>query len=282
MIKIDHGYIDAEAERLRGTEIILPIPSVGATVNIMMAAVRAEGKTVIENAAREPEVVEIATALKSGGARIEGEETGTITIDGVEKIEPFHHRVIPDRIEAGTFAAAAVVTGGRIEINDCRPDHLNAVVERLESCGAEIELFDNRIIVTGPETVTPADVETGYYPAFPTDMQAQMIAVLCRAKGASTVTEHVYTKRFTHVPELNRLGANITVSGNVAVVNGVEGFQGAPVMATDIRASSALILAGLAAEGETKILRIYHIDRGYERMEDKLRGLGARIERIKD
>ncbi len=281
-IRIDHGYIDAETEKLRGGEIILPIPSVGATMNIMMAAVLAEGMTVIKNAAREPEVQELAIVLKSGGARIEGEGTDSITIEGVEKIEPFHHRVIPDRIEAGTFAAAAVMTGGCIEIDDCRPDHLDAVIERLMSCGAKIEVSENRMVVQGPATVTPLDVETGFYPAFPTDMQAQMMAVLCKAEGASTITEHVYAKRFTHVPELNRLGAKINVSGNVAVVNGVESFEGAPVMATDIRASSALILAGLAAEGETKVLRIYHIDRGYERIEEKLIRLGARIERIKE
>lgn len=281
-IRIDHGYIDAETEKLRGGEIILPIPSVGATMNIVMAAVLAEGTTVIKNAAREPEVQELAIVLKSGGARIEGEGTGTITIEGVEKIEPFHHRVIPDRIEAGTFAAAAVMTGGCIEIGDCRPDHLDAVIERLMSCGAGIEVSENRMVVQGPATVTPVDVETGFYPAFPTDMQAQMMAVLCKAEGASTITEHVYAKRFTHVPELNRLGAKINVSGNVAVVSGVESFEGAPVMATDIRASSALILAALAAEGETKVLRIYHIDRGYERIEEKLIRLGARIERIKE
>lgn len=281
-IRIDHGYIDTVAKKLRGAKIILPIPSVGATVNILLAAVLADGTTMIENAAREPEIVELATVLKLGGAKIEGEGTDTIAIEGVNAIEPFRYRVIPDRIETGTFAAAAVTTGGCVEITNCRPDHLDAVVERLTSCGAEIEVSEDRMVVTGPREINPVDVDTGFYPSFPTDMQAQMMAVLCRARGASTITEHVYAKRFTHVPELNRLGAKISLSGNVAVVNGVERLEGAPVMATDIRASSALILAGLMAEGETKLLRIYHIDRGYERIEEKLKNLGADIERIKE
>ena len=279
-IKIDHGYINAEAERLHGAEIILTIPSVGATVNIIMAAVLAEGRTVIENAAREPEVAELARALKGAGARIEGEGTSRIVIDGVSAIAPFSHRVIPDRIETGTFAAAAVITGGRVAIEGCVPDHVGAVIEKLEECGATITRGDSSITVTGPKSINPANVETGFYPSFPTDMQAQMMAVLSVAKGTSTVIDRVYPDRFTHVPELCRFGARIARDGNVAVVTGAGRLEGAPVMATDIRASSALILAGLVAEGETKVLRVYHIDRGYERIEEKLRGLGARIERV--
>jgi UDP-N-acetylglucosamine 1-carboxyvinyltransferase len=279
-IKIDHGYINAEAERLRGAEIALSIPSVGATVNIIMAAVLAEGRTVIENAAREPEVAELARALKGAGARIEGEGTSRIVIDGVSAIAPFTHRVIPDRIETGTFAAAAVITGGRVTMEGCEPDHVGAVMDKLEECGATIERGDSRLAVTGPPSIEAANVETGFYPSFPTDMQAQIMAVLSVAKGTSTVIDRVYPDRFTHVPELCRFGAHITRDGNIAVVTGADRLEGAPVMATDIRASSALILAGLVAEGETKILRVYHIDRGYERIEEKLRSLGARIERV--
>lgn len=282
-IKIDHGYIEASAKKLRGAEIILAVPSVGATVNIMMAAVMAEGKTLIENAAREPEIVNLADALKKAGAIINGEGSSTIEIEGVREIRPLESSVIPDRIEAGTFAAAAVITGGRVEIENCNPGHLHAVIEKFRECGADIEIGENRLTVAGPRKRTvPSDVDTGYYPSFPTDMQAQVMAVLCLAGGSSTVVENIYADRFSHVPELKRLGAEIHVDGNVAVVKGVRRLEGAPVMATDIRASSALILAGLVAEGETKILRIYHIDRGYERIEEKLRALGAEIERVRE
>jgi len=281
-IKIDHGYIDATAERLRGAEIGLTIPSVGATVNIIMAAVLAEGRTVIGNAAREPEITELTRALRSGGARIAGEGTSVITIDGVSAIRPYTHRVIPDRIEAGTFAAAAMITGGRIEIEGCTPGHLGAVVEKLVACGAQIECGESAMTVTGSERTRPADVETGFYPSFPTDMQAQIMAVLSIAQGTSTIIDRVYPDRFTHVPELCRLGAKISRDGNVVVVTGVEKLEGAPVMASDIRASSALILAGLVAEGETKILRVYHIDRGYERIEEKMKAIGADIKRVKE
>ena len=281
-LRIDHGYIDVRAERLRGAEIVLAVPSVGATVNIMMAAVLAEGKTVIENAAREPEIAELALALRGGGAEIAGEGTSRIEIRGVDAIRPFEHEVVPDRIEAGTFAAAAALTGGRVTIERCRPAHMRAVIDTLERCGATIEEKEDRMTVTGPERIEPVDVETGFYPAFPTDMQAQTMAVLCLARGASSIVEHVYPDRFTHVPELRRLGARIVLDGSVAVVTGVERFEGAPVMATDIRASSALIIAALAAQGETKLLRVYHIDRGYERIEEKLGGLGAVIRRTAD
>jgi UDP-N-acetylglucosamine 1-carboxyvinyltransferase len=281
-IRIEHGYIEASAERLRGAPILLSVPSVGATVNIMMASVLAEGRTVIENAAREPEISELASALRSGGARIEGDGTGTITIEGVGAIEPFEHRVIPDRIEAGTFAAAALLTGGCVDILDCRPDHMRAVIDKLESCGAAFEWSGGRMRVRGSDRIEPVNIETGFYPAYPTDMQAQIMAVLTRADGSGSIVENVYPDRFTHVPELRRFGAEISLDGRVAVVTGVRRLQGAPVMATDIRASSALIIAGLIAEGETKILRIYHIDRGYERIERKLTDLGADIVRVKE
>lgn len=282
VIRIDHGYIEATADRLLGHEIILSVPSVGATINIMMAAVLADGETIIENAAREPEVVEVATALKAGGAHIEGEGSSRVTVNGVKEIEPFEHRVIPDRIEAGTIAAAAAATGGSVKIENCQSDHMHAVLDVLEAAGAEIERSGECVAVSGGKEIRPVNIDTGFYPAFPTDMQAQMMALLSRAKGTSTISEHVYPDRFTHVPELRRLGANITLDGSVAVVSGTERLEGAPVMATDIRASSALIIGGLMAEGETKILRVYHIDRGYERIEQKLRGLGAEIERIQD
>ena len=281
-ITIDHGYIHAKADKLKGAEIILSVPSVGATVNIMMAAVLAEGTTVIENSAREPEIGELAQALRKSGAKIEGDGTSRIVIEGVTSLKPFEHRVIPDRIEAGTFAAAAAISKGRIRIENCRPDHIHAVLDKLKQCGAEVEEEEDAVTVTGPERIAPVEIETGYYPAFPTDMQAQMMAVLTLADGASTIIEHVYPDRFTHVPELCRLGAKITLDNNVAVVTGVGKLDGAPVMATDIRASSALILAGIVAEGETKVLRVYHIDRGYEHIEEKLSALGAQIERVEE
>ncbi|MBD3179903.1 MAG: UDP-N-acetylglucosamine 1-carboxyvinyltransferase [Candidatus Latescibacteria bacterium] len=282
-IKIDHGYIEATARKLKGTGIILSVPSVGATVNIMMAAVMARGKTVIENAAREPEIVNLAEALGEAGAKISGAGSSTIEVEGVKEISPLASRVIPDRIEAGTFAAAAVITGGEVIIENCRPDHMRAVIQVLKECGADIETIDDSMTVKGSNRRTRAvDIETGYYPSFPTDMQAQIMSVLGLASGSSSVVENIYADRFSHVPELRRLGADIHLDGNVAVVRGVKKLEGAPVMATDIRASSALILAGLVAEGETKILRIYHIDRGYERIEEKLRGLGADIKRVNE
>jgi len=281
-MKIDHGYIDARTDRLRGGEVILAVPSVGATVNIMLAASLADGETVLENAAREPEISALAGALRCAGVEIEGEGTSTIHIQGRESIEPFRHSVIPDRIEAGTYAAAALITGGDVTLENCRPDQMHSVIDKLESCGAEITVTEDTMRVVGPKKISPVNIDTGYYPSFPTDMQAQMMAVLCIADGASTIVEHVYPDRFTHVPELRRFGAKVTLDGSVAVVSGVPRLEGAPVMATDIRASSALLLAGLVAEGETKVLRIYHIERGYEDIVNKLSALGAEIERLSD
>jgi UDP-N-acetylglucosamine 1-carboxyvinyltransferase len=248
----------------------------------MMAAVLAEGETIIENAAREPEIVEVATALKSGGAQITGAGESRLVINGVKEIKPFIHKVIPDRIEAGTLAAAAAATGGRVEIRNCQAAHMRAVLDVLEATGAEVDRRGECVTVSGREEIQPVNIETSYYPGFPTDMQAQMMALLSKANGSSTISEHVYPDRFTHVPELRRLGAKITLDGSVAVVSGTDRLEGAPVMATDIRASSALIIGGLMADGETKVLRVYHIDRGYEHIEQKLGKLGAEIERVED
>jgi UDP-N-acetylglucosamine 1-carboxyvinyltransferase len=281
-LKIDHGYIDAKADRMKGARVILSMPSVGATVNIMLAAALADGESVIENAAREPEISALAEALVCAGVTIEGHGTSTIRIQGGDSVEPFRHPVIPDRIEAGTYAAAALITGGDVTLENCRPAHMHAVIEKLELCGAGVTATEDTLRVIGPRKISPVDIDTGYYPSFPTDMQAQMMAVLCIADGSSTIVEHVYPDRFTHVPELRRFGAKVTLDGSVAVVSGVGRLEGAPVMATDIRASSALLLAAMVAEGETKVLRIYHIERGYEDIEDKLRALGADIERVAD
>jgi UDP-N-acetylglucosamine 1-carboxyvinyltransferase len=281
-ITLDHGYINATCSRLEGSEVAFSIPSVGATAQTMMAAALARGTTVIHNAALEPEVTDLGTALAESGVTVDGLGTGTLTIAGVDELRPIHHRVIPDRIEAGTFAAAAAVTGGDVTITNCAPDHLDAVLSTLRGCGATIDSMGDTVRVRGSVRLEPAHVVTQVYPGFPTDMQAQIMAVLCRADGVSTVMDTIYPDRFTHVPELRRFGAEIRLDGNLAVIKGMGVLQGAPVMATDIRASSALILGALAAEGESEILRVYHIDRGYERIESKLRGLGAAIERVSD
>jgi len=281
-IDLEHGYIEAVCERLKGAEVVFPISSVGATAQTMMAAALASGTTVIRNAAQEPEITDLGNALSEGGVTVEGLDTATLTITGVDELKPIHHRLIPDRIEAGTFAAAAAMTGGDVSVTRCMPGHLDAVLSTLRGCGAEIDVAGDTVRVRGPETLGPAHVVTQEYPGFPTDMQAQMMAVLCLSDGVSTVKDTIYTDRFTHVPELRRFGADIRLDGNLAVIKGVRPFQGAPVMATDIRASSALILGAMAAEGTSEILRIYHIDRGYERIENRLRGLGAAIERVSD
>jgi UDP-N-acetylglucosamine 1-carboxyvinyltransferase len=279
-LTLEHGYIHAKARRLKGAEIVFPISSVGATAQTLMAAALARGETVIKNAALEPEVTELARALASVGAIIDGIGTPTITVTGVDALEPFHYRVIPDRIEAATFAAAATATGGHVTIANCNPAHLGAVTDALRACGAIIDESDDGLEVRGANGIEPYNMVTREYPGFPTDMQAQMIAVLCRAGGTSTVKDTIYPDRFTHVPELRRLGALIRLDGNLAVITGVEKLEGAPVMATDIRASSALIIAALAAHGTTEISRVYHIDRGYDKIEKKLRKLGAKIRRM--
>jgi UDP-N-acetylglucosamine 1-carboxyvinyltransferase len=281
-IELEHGYINATCKRLKGAEIVFPISSVGATAQTIMAAALADGTTILRNSAIEPEVTDLVEALINCGVSIGGAGTATLEIEGTTSVAPLRHRVIPDRIEAGTFAAAAAVGAGDITLAGCRADHLGAVVQVLEASGAQIDTDGDCMRVRGPERPAAVDVVTREYPGFPTDMQAQIIAVLCRANGTSTVKDTIYPDRFTHVPELRRFGADIRLDGNLAVIRGVEQLQGAPVMATDIRASSGLILAAMAAEGQTEILRVYHIDRGYQRIEERLRKLGANIERLSD
>ena len=281
-INLEHGYIVAECKRLRGAEVVFPIRSVGATAQTMMAASLAAGVTVIKNAAVEPEITDLGRALMSGGVRIDGLETATLTIEGVDTFDPIRHRVIPDRIESGTFAAAAAVSGGDVRLTGCEPTHMEAVISTLTACGAKIEAGKDTLRIVGPAKLAPVHVVTQEHPGFPTDMQAQIMAVLCLADGVSTVKDTIYPDRFTHVPELRRFGADIRLDGNLAVIKGVKTLQGAPVMATDIRASSALILAAMVARGTTEILRVYHIDRGYEKIEAKLLSLGADIERISE
>jgi UDP-N-acetylglucosamine 1-carboxyvinyltransferase len=245
-----------------------------------MAASLADGTSVIENAALEPEITDLVDALIECGVAIEGRGTSRVVVHGTTSVKPLQHRVIPDRIEAETFAAAAAITGGDVTITDCDPEQMGAVFSVLQASGAKIEIGERRARVIGPKRMAATDVVTREYPGFPTDMQAQIIAALCIADGVSTVKETIYPDRFTHVPELRRFGADIRLDGNLAVIRGVPKLSGAPVMATDIRASSGLILAAMAAEGRSEILRIYHIDRGYQRIESKLNALGARIERV--
>ncbi len=282
-ISVENGYIKAKAERLKGATIVLDIVTVTGTENLMMAATLADGITVLENAAREPEVVDLANCLNAMGAKISGAGTSAITIEGVERLRGVHYNVLPDRIEAGTYLVAAAITGGRIKIKDVQPAALDAVLAKLREAGAEIDTGEDWISLDmqgrRPRAVS---VHTAPYPAFPTDMQAQFTALNAVAEGTSVITETVFENRFMHVQELERMGAEIRLEGNTAIVNGVERITGAPVMATDLRASASLVLAGLVAEGDTEVLRIYHIDRGYERIEEKLALLGARIRRVPD
>ncbi len=280
-VTIDHGYIRARARRLRGTTIYLDVPTVTGTENLMMAACLAEGTTVIENAAREPEITDLASFLVKRGARISGAGTDLITVEGVRELRGADHEVIPDRVEAGTYLAAGAITGGAVEITRCQPRHLEAVVMKLRESGAEVDDAKESIRLKAPRRLKGVDVKTFAYPGFPTDMQAQVMALMCMAEGPSVITETVFESRLIHVLELQRMGADIKVEGNHAVVNGTGTLTGAPVMASDLRASAGLILAGLAAEGETEISRVYHLDRGYERIEEKLSNLGAVIRRVK-
>ncbi len=280
-ISIEHGYIIAKAKKLKGTRISFDTPSVGATGNILMTATLADGTTLIENAAMEPEINQLAQFLKKMGAKIHGIGTKRLEVDGVEELKPANLATIPDRIEAGTFLAAGAISGGAITIKNCIPDHLSAVLSKLEQAGCTITVERSSIKLESPEALEPVSLATDVYPGFPTDMQAQWIALMCRAAGTSVITDSIFVDRFKHVPELNRLGANINVEENVAVVRGSVNLKGAKVMSTDLRASASLILAGLVAEGETEVLRVYHIDRGYESIEKKLQKLGAQIERVK-
>jgi UDP-N-acetylglucosamine 1-carboxyvinyltransferase len=280
-ISVENGFIKAQAERLRGARHVFDIVSVGATENVLMAATLAEGRSVIENAAMEPEIVDLADCLVAMGANISGAGTGRIVVEGVERLHACEHSVVADRIEAGTFLIAAAMTGGRITITNARPDTMDAVLDKLRDAGAELDCDGDRITLDmkgrRPKSV---DITTMPHPGFPTDMQAQFMALNCVADGVAVINETIFENRFMHVNELLRLGADIRIDGHTAVVRGVPRLSGAPVMATDLRASASLILAGLVAEGTTTIDRIYHLDRGYENIEEKLSGLGARISRI--
>jgi UDP-N-acetylglucosamine 1-carboxyvinyltransferase len=278
-LRLDHGYVEATATRLRGARVAFDLNTVNGTQNVMMAACLAEGETVLENAAREPEVVELAEMLLRMGADVRGAGSDRIVIRGVESLRSTRHRVSGDRIEAGTLLAAALATRGDVTVRGVDPSSLESTLEKLRACGAEVETQPTgvRLVAEGP--VQRARVVTAPFPGFPTDMQAQLMAVLTLAEGSSVVTERVFENRFMHVPELQRMGADIALSGRSAHVTGVPRLMGAPVMATDLRASAGLIVAGLAAEGDTVVSRVYHIDRGYERIEEKLRSLGADIRR---
>jgi UDP-N-acetylglucosamine 1-carboxyvinyltransferase len=280
-IELAGGYIHATAPKgLAGGHYVFPFVSVGATENLLMAASLAKGETTLVNAAREPEVVDLANCLVAMGAKIEGIGTDTITVQGVDALHAAEHPVVPDRIETGTFAMAAAATGGALELIGARLDIVASVAEALDAAGVEVAETKNGIRVSRRNGLTGVDVMTEPYPGFPTDMQAQMMALMSVAEGASMITETIFENRFMHVPELARMGANINVHNASAMVRGVAHLTGAPVMATDLRASVSLVIAGLAAEGETVINRVYHIDRGYERIEEKLKGCGAEIERI--
>lgn len=279
-VNLGHGYVEAYTKKLVGNKIYLDFPSVGATENIMMAAVLAEGETILENAAGEPEVEDLANFLNSMGARISGAGTDTIRIIGVKELKGIKYRPIPDRIEAGTFMAAAAITRGKIKINRVEEEHLKPIIAKLREIGICMEKIGDSIIIDGNNELKPADIKTMPYPGFPTDMQAQMMSLLCTIKGTSIITETIFENRFMHAGELKRMGGNIKLDGRSAVIEGIDSLTGCEVKATDLRAGAALIIAGLAAEGCTKIGDIYHIDRGYVNIEGKFKKLGADIERI--
>ncbi len=280
-ITIEHGYIKAKAKKLKGAEINFDVVSVGATANIIMAAVLAEGKTIISNAACEPHIADLARFLNTLGAKISGYGNKEIEIRGVPELKGCKYEITPDYIEAGTFMAAAGITNSKITINNAPLDHLEIIIHKLEEAGCKIKKTGTKLTVQGIERPKPAGIETRPYPGFPTDMQAQWSAFMSLSSGASIINETIWEKRFMHIPELNRMGANISVKGNTAVVEGVAGLSGAPVMVSDLRAGASLVLAGLRAKGTTEISRIYHLDRGYERIEKKFEMLGARIKRVK-
>lgn len=280
-VTVEQGYVHAKANRLKGARICTDMVTVTGTENLMLAACLAAGETIIENAAREPEVVDLANCLVAMGARISGAGTDTIRIQGVERLHGAQHRVMPDRIETGTYLCAAAVTGGTVRLTDTSAAYLDAVVDKLLDAGCEITMERDAIRLQAPARLKAVSLRTAPYPAFPTDMQAQFMAMNCVADGVATIRETIFENRFMHVNELMRLGANIQIEGNNAIVRGVECLQGATVMATDLRASASLIVAGLVAQGETLIDRIYHLDRGYEKIEDKLHALGARVRRVR-
>jgi UDP-N-acetylglucosamine 1-carboxyvinyltransferase len=279
-ITLSHGYVEAKAKRLTGARIVCDMPTVTGTENLMMAAALAKGRTVIENAAREPEVEELARVLNKMGARIQGAGTAVVSIEGVDELEAIEHAIIPDRIEAGTFMVAAAVTRGDVLVRDCLPEHLDAVTAKLRAAGADVVSEEGGLRVRARGAMQPVDITTQPFPGFPTDMQAQFMVLASIAEGQSVITETIFENRYMHVQELARMGADIHVDGRTSVIRGVPKLQGTTVMATDLRASASLVLAGLVASGSTEILRVYHLDRGYEQIERKLSKLGARIRRV--
>jgi UDP-N-acetylglucosamine 1-carboxyvinyltransferase len=281
-IDLSHGYVEASCDELVGTDIFFDVVTVTGTENIMMAAVLARGTTVLRNAAREPEIIALADILNQMGARIEGAGTSEIVIHGVESLKPISAHIIPDRIETGTFMAAAALTGGDVTIEGAEPEHVKTIMHKLRLAGAHIDVHDKSLRVQGSDTIASVDVKTLPYPGFPTDMQAQFMVLMSVAQGTSLISETIFENRFIHVSELRRMGADVTISGNSALVKGVGRLSGAPVMATDLRASACLILAGLVAENTTEVHRVYHLDRGYENLETKFEQLGAVIRRIKE
>ena len=280
-VRTEHGYVEAEAVRLSGAEILFDKITVTGTENLMMAAALADGKTVLQNAACEPEVVDLAEMLKDMGAQIEGAGTPTITIEGVRELKGTKHRVIPDRIESGTFLIAGAVTDGNLEITNCNPAHLASVVQKLRDAGVKIEVAADHMSIRQNGSLRSADVVTKEYPGFATDMQAQYMALMTQASGTCVITENIFENRFMHASELMRMGADIRIDGARAIVTGKTRLSGATVIASDLRASASLVVAGLVAEGTTLIDRVYHLDRGYEKIEEKLRSVGAQIERLK-
>jgi UDP-N-acetylglucosamine 1-carboxyvinyltransferase len=280
VITQEHGYLEARTNRLKGAHIVFDKITVTGTEDLLMAATLADGESLFENCAREPEVTDLAALLNAMGAQIEGAGTSTIKIKGVAKLHGARHRINPDRIEAGTFLIAGAITGGDLNVDGCNPAHLGAVLSKLEECGVKLDIGTDSIRVRSGSKLTSTDITTEEYPGFPTDMQAQFMALLTQAEGTSIVTENIFENRFMHVSELNRMGANISVSGRTATVRGGGKLQSAAVMCSDLRASAALVLAALVADGESILDRVYHMDRGYERLEEKLRGVGAQIRRM--
>ncbi len=278
----EHGYLEARTDRLRGAHIVFDKITVTGTEDLLMAATLAEGETLFENCAREPEVTDLAALLNAMGAKIEGAGTSTIRVQGVGKLSGARHRINPDRIEAGTFLIAGAITGGDLNVDCCNPHHLSALLSKLEQCGVRLEVGTDNVRVHSGGKLLAADMSTEEYPGFPTDMQAQLMALMTQAEGVSTITENIFENRFMHVGELNRMGAHIAVNGRTATVRGGTKLQSAAVMCSDLRASAALVLAALVADGESILDRVYHIDRGYEHIEEKLRGVGAQIRRMGD
>jgi UDP-N-acetylglucosamine 1-carboxyvinyltransferase len=279
-IELSHGYVELRAKRLHGAQVVFDTVTVGGTQNVMMAASLARGTTRLENVAREPEVQELARFLNKMGAKISGAGGSVIEIEGVDNLRGIDHAIVPDRIEAGTMAVAAAVTRGNVLLRDAPVDDMHAVIAKLQEAGVICEVEAEGLRVRGPEALRPIDATTRPYPGFPTDMQAQLMVLATQAQGQSLITETIFENRFMHVPELNRMGADIHINGNAAIVRGPSPLSGAIVMATDLRASASLVLAGLVAEGPTEVRRVYHLDRGYETIEKRLRPLGARIERF--